>query len=432
MEPLSTGSSETPAAQPLRPVLTGDGRLARFVCLMHLTGLGVWAHRYQLLLTVVTMAVGSLALALTIFVGDGALHRVWEDMEQLLGSWVVAYDDAGTDDTLMRKRGRKDFTEEDLATVRRRLPDARLVTPVYFNALNVRFRERQVKMPIDAITPALGREALYRPVRGAALSEAAYQGLAPECLLSESAMEVLGVPLERHPTVLVDDKAFQVVGVTADPPRVSSRNQPRVILPYVQARLNWIYPGSVGHILVSWWSVDDMDSVMTGLREALEEARGPQTYVLSSSQLQIRRGKQVVSQFMLIGLAQALFCILVATVGVLNVMLTNVTRRSHEYAVRLSMGASQKEILLSVLLESVALGLAGALLGILAAIAVAPTVCALLSKQIPGAVLLEPVIAGRGILLPFVICGLAALFAGILPALRVRKIDVLASLRAAG
>ena len=74
----------------------------------------------------------------------------------------------------------------------------------------------------------------------------------------------------------------------------------------------------------------------------------------------------------------------------------------------------------------------GALLGIALGVVSAPLVCRLLAGHIPGAGLLQPAFSLRGILFPLVICGVCALVAGILPALNVRKIDVLASLRAAG
>ena len=111
----------------------------------------------------------------------------------------------------------------------------------------------------------------------------------------------------------------------------------------------------------------------------------------------LRRGKKIVNNFIAIGATQAFFCILIASIGVLNVMLTNVARRSHEYALRVAMGARKGEVLLLVLGESLFLGLVGAMLGVAAAVLLAPHVSSLFSMQIPeGGPVCSPYSAQEG------------------------------------
>jgi putative ABC transport system permease protein len=113
----------------------------------------------------------------------------------------------------------------------------------------------------------------------------------------------------------------------------------------------------------------------------------------------------------------------------MNVMLTNTARRSNEFAVRLSMGARHYQLLAMVLLESSLLGVVGALIGVALSASLAPYAGRLLQSKINGVNQLLPYYGPKGIVYPVLVCGLAGLIAGVMPALNVRRLDVLASLR---
>jgi len=93
------------------------------------------------------------------------------------------------------------------------------------------------------------------------------------------------------------------------------------------------------------------------------------------------------------------------------------------------MGARHYEILTTVLLESFLLGITGALIGVVLSASVAPYAGRLLQSKINGVNELLPYYGLKGILYPVAVCGLAGLIAGVTPALNVRRLDVLASLR---
>jgi ABC-type antimicrobial peptide transport system permease subunit len=94
------------------------------------------------------------------------------------------------------------------------------------------------------------------------------------------------------------------------------------------------------------------------------------------------------------------------------------------------MGADHKELSLLILIESVLMGLLGAALGILLAVPVSPLLIGVLAERIPGTSQLEYLVNLKGIMFPLVVCGLCALFAGIIPSVRVKRMDILAAIRA--
>jgi putative ABC transport system permease protein len=405
------------------------GLAARLLCLLIMTGQGIWINKIQLFLTLLTMAVGSFALSLTFFLGDGARIYLWQDMEQLMGSWVIASPATHYDSYILKTRINADFTPEDLQFVKEQSKSARFIEPFYQGSVPVSYRNVSRVMAIDGVTIDLSREPLFVPTKGHGFSEAGYKILVWECLLTESAVKALGIEIADNPTILIDGRPFHVLGVTPDPPGADDIFRPRITVPYSCARALWLPSDSIGEILVAWRGLDTMDEVTGELRAALEMCRGVDTYFLSSSQFKIQKSRSIVANFMMYGQVQAFFCIAIAFVGVMNVMLTNTARRSNEFAVRLSMGARHYQLLAMVLLESSLLGVVGALIGVALSASMAPFAGRLLQSKINGVSALLPYYGLKGVIYPVLVCGLAGLIAGVMPALNVRRLDVLASLR---
>ena len=404
--------------------------LSRFVCFWKIISQGMWINRFQLLLTTLTMAIGSMGLALTIFLGAGAQEVLWSDISDLLGSWVLINPDAGPNMELLKTRMTPFFTTDDLNSLKENLPIARLVSPAFFNKqVLVQSREKQGRIYLDAITEGLGEEKLFQPIKGRGISESAYNAQSWECMLTEKAMDSFGLRLEDKPSVLIDGIQFKVVGIVTPPPDANERIQQRVVVAYELAREIWLQPGNIGVIVVAWKDTKDMGLIFEQIKKNLDTYRGPQTYIMSSSQFQIQSGRNIVNNFIVVGATQSMFAIFIASIGVLNVMLTNVSRRTYEFAIRIAMGASQEEILKIVLAEGIFVGLIGAAIGLVIALLVAPVIGNIMSKGIKEMAHLYPVISMKGILIPLAICGICSLIAGLIPALKVRKVDILSALR---
>jgi ABC-type antimicrobial peptide transport system permease subunit len=404
--------------------------LSRLVCFWKIIFQGVWINRFQLFLTTLTMSFGSLGLALTIFLGDGAQKVLWADLADLLGSWVVITPDAGPNMELLKTRINPLFTKEDLEHIKESVTKARLVAPAFIDIpVIVQSREKEARITLDAITKELSQEKIYQPIRGLGLSDSAHDAESWECMVTEKTLEALGLQMSDNLTLLINGYQFKVVGVVTPPPLASERFRQRVVVPYNLARGLWMQPGDIGRIIVAWKQTKDMGPVFEQIKTVLDTYRGPQTYIMSSSQFQIQSGRNIVHTFIMVGAIQSLFCIFIASIGVLNVMLTNVARRTHEFAIRIAMGARQQEILIIVLAEGIFVGLIGAALGLVIAVAIAPLIGGVMSKGIREMAHLSPIISVRGFIIPLATCGLCSLIAGLIPAFKIRKVDILSALR---
>lgn len=122
----------------------------------------------------------------------------------------------------------------------------------------------------------------------------------------------------------------------------------------------------------------------------------------------------------LLGVFGALALVL-ATAGIFGVISYSVSCRTHEFGVRIALGATRREILRLVMGEGLRLTLAGAVAGIVAALGLTR----LISGLLYGIRAQDP---ATFIVLPLLLTG-TALLAAYLPARRATKVDPIIALR---
>jgi ABC-type antimicrobial peptide transport system permease subunit len=119
--------------------------------------------------------------------------------------------------------------------------------------------------------------------------------------------------------------------------------------------------------------------------------------------------------------AFALFALILAIVGVYGVMSHRVAQSAHDIGVRMALGAERSRILLMVLKQGMLLSLAGSVLGVAGAIALARLMASLLFGVSPTDLVTFTAV-------PLILIGTAAI-ASYIPALRATRIDPVVALR---
>ncbi|MBR5661358.1 MAG: ABC transporter permease [Bacteroidales bacterium] len=119
--------------------------------------------------------------------------------------------------------------------------------------------------------------------------------------------------------------------------------------------------------------------------------------------------------------AVAAISLIVGGIGIMNIMYVSVTERTKEIGLRMSIGAKGRDILSQFLIEATLLSVAGGVIGVILGIVAAYVVKVLLSYPIS--------ISTGSIILSFVVCTVIGIFFGWYPARKASNLDPIEALR---
>ncbi len=117
----------------------------------------------------------------------------------------------------------------------------------------------------------------------------------------------------------------------------------------------------------------------------------------------------------------AAISLLVGGIGIMNIMLVTVTERTKEIGLRMSIGATKKDIVQQFLYESIILCLIGGLAGILFGLGASYVI----SSALNWPFIISPV----AVLVSFVVCAATGIFFGLYPAMKAASLDPINALR---
>ena len=385
--------------------------------------------RTQSAFAVLTMSIGALGLSVTFLVGNGAMTGLWRDLASLVGHQAMLLPDPGPDLAIQHRRAETGFTTSDFLQLNAGLPPGARVTEFITRRSVTICGSTILSLPVDGVTSVSLAQPVFTPVAGRSLpggTEPANEG---SCLITLSAAHRFQLAAPEAQVIFVEGRRFQVVGFVPDPPEVDPRFSARVVIPYELAAHWWGRPGFIEFIMLYWDKPEQFDDVMASVRRTLDACRAPGAYYIDAPRSRLVERRAIISNTMVLCSVQAAFTIVVAAVGMINVMLVGVIQRSREYAIRLVCGAELRMLTMMVVLESLVLSVISAFIGILAGALVAAPVCKIIVYCVPGASGLEPEWSWRAVIFPLVVCSLCGLAAGIEPARRAARVDVLEVLR---
>jgi putative ABC transport system permease protein len=185
-------------------------------------------------------------------------------------------------------------------------------------------------------------------------------------------------------------------------------------------------PGDTIHIATIPRRPEDYDAWLEQGRSILRARRGlrpnqEDDFAIFTSQGQLRQFQQITGGVAAAMLVVAAIALVVGGVGVMNIMLVNVTERTREIGVRKAIGATEGDIALQFLAEAVTVTGVGGAFGIGIGFGVAFVVKALLN--FPVATPIWSVVLG------FAVSTAVGIVFGLWPALRAAHLDPVVALR---
>ncbi|MFB3893380.1 MAG: ABC transporter permease [Phycisphaerae bacterium] len=136
---------------------------------------------------------------------------------------------------------------------------------------------------------------------------------------------------------------------------------------------------------------------------------------------QIQQMKEQKRMMTLVSLGIAAISLVVGGIGIMNIMLASVTERTREIGIRRALGGKRRDIVTQFLVESVALTMAGGIIGIVVGL--------IISYSMEKLLAVLTIVTPAAIVFPFIMAVAVGLISGLYPAMRAARLDPITALR---
>ena len=397
---------------------------------------GILLRKLRTLLSTLGIVFGVAAVIAMMAIGEGARRAAVEQIE-LLGTNNIRLKRrqlTGDKREEAERRFDRGLTYDDARLIDARIPALSGVAPMKFVEAEVRYEGRQGVAQVVGTSPAYQTVTNFRIGKGRFLTPFDLQDAKNVCMLgAEIKQELFGYRDALGHSLRIGSGVFTVVGVMqskqireGQATVIKVRNLNRdVYIPITTALKRFPHtrdPSGIEEIAIRVARAEDLapaSRVIRGLLERLHRGVDDVEVMIPEELLaQAQRTQQLFSIVMgsIAGLS-----LLVGGIGIMNIMLANVSERTREIGIRRAIGATREDIVVQFIIETVLICLAGGVLGILLGVALANIVTLYAGW--------ETAFSLTGIIVAFGTAATVGLVFGLFPARQAAQMDPVQALR---
>ena len=395
--------------------------------LVYETGSALDANRGRSLLTILGIVIGiGAVIAMTALIGGIKQSLVGEmGLNQARMVYIYCWPD-------------RDVTLDDLRALEQRMPEYECLTASAWSNAKATSQTKSIDASVQGVLPSYFKVMGTEAAQGSFFTDKDEDAGALVAVLDQAVVrQLFGNPDEQ-----VVGKSIQLNGVSYAIAAVAESTSPMsgsgtIYLPF----------STCASRLTGYWGISDIsglaaedadmetiaDTTKTKLASYFnmdEEAAEENIYVQTMQSI-IDSLEAMMASFQLMMTAVASISLLVGGIGIMNMMLTNVTERIREIGLRKALGARSSDITKQFLLESVCLcvvgGIFGIVVGYLGSFALTGVAGGMLDVGGESSPIV-PVIDLKSVLMATGICVLIGVLFGYYPARRAAKLDPVGSL----
>lgn len=390
---------------------------------------GIFANKLRSTLTVLGVIIGIASVIALSSVGEGSKQMITDRIGSLGSNLLTVSPGAASEGfTRMQQGSAQTLTYEDASAIASS-PDVTAVNAVAPEAstnAQVVVGGENVNARIYGVTPE------YEEVRNKTIAEGSF--ISQTDVDQKSSVAVLGSTVaedlfgEANPvgqTIKLNQRPYTVVGVLeSEEGMMGSDDSILVPITSVMYRLDPSRDSEGDHVISSIYlqAVSDSQNDLaiaqvTGvLQDEHRIALGDEDDFSITSMQDVEETLTETSETLTMLLTiTAAIALLVAGLGIMNIMLVSVTERTKEIGIRLSIGARAGDILVQFLIEAVILSMLGGIIGILIGIGLGKMISGLINSSM----IIDPFIT----LFAFFFSGAVGVFFGFYPARKASKLN---------
>lgn len=413
----------------------------------------LWLHRLRSFLTMLGIVFGVCSVIAMLAIGEGASYAAQEEIKSLGAQNILLRSIKPSEDEKVQGR-RENFvlsyglTHEDVRLIERTIPSVELVLPARVMREYVWNISTRVDAEVVGTFPNYPRIRNHQVAQGRYFTDVEMDAAENVCVLgAEMARRLFPLhdPLGRD--VRVGQHYYRVVGVMEPRGKSAGSELPgeasaggsapaadRMFIPLETARRRYgevlanRRQGSfeaqriqLHEITVKVGRPEDVVPVSDVVRDLMAKNHKKKDYDIVVPLELLKKAERTKRIFSLVLGSIAAISLLVGGIGIMNIMLANVTERTREIGIRRALGAKRKDITTQFLVEAVILSGVGGVLGVLLGVAI-PLVVSRLADM-------KTIITWSSPVAAFSISALVGVIFGLYPALRAARMDPVEALR---
>ena len=356
-------------------------------------------------LTMLGIVIGVASVIATVAVGSGATQRIQQQIASIGSNIIMVLPGSTTSSGLRLGSGNAvTLTQADAKELAAQCPDLALAAPTVRGTAQVVNGNNNWATMIYGITPDYLTIRELSVADGDAFAQQDIDGATKVALLGKTVVNNLfGGADPVGQTIRIKQVPFTVAGVLTPKGQSSSgQDQDDVILLPISTAIRKVIgvkqsnADAVDNIIMQAKSPNQMQAAQDEAQSLLRQRHHLQQNEADDFSIrnmeEIFAAQEASSKIMSLMLAAvASVSLVVGGIGIMNIMLISVRERTREIGLRQALGAKTRDILTQFLLEAVTLSIAGGLVGILLGIIASFTISRLAQWATvvgPGAVLL--------------------------------------------
>ena len=383
------------------------------------------AYRLRSFLTLLGIAVGIAAVILLTSIGQGLQNYVLNEFAKFGSNLIKVMPGR------QNARGgtpvpttARDLSLDDAAALAR-LPSVIHVSPVVTGNAEIRANGRTRRTLVMGVGPKM--HEMYSVSVGSGQFLPVGEGR------NARALVVLGATLQREffgsdsplgARVEIGGERYRVIGVLKPKGQILDIDiDDAAYIPTARAMTLFNRSGT-DHIKLTYDVAADADSVLRMVRQTLAVRHGSEDFTTSKQEEFISSLLDILRILTLTVAALGSISLAVGAVGIVTIMTIAVTERTSEIGLLVALGARRRTILGLFLAEAVALAALGGLLGLVVGVGLGQLAGLFMPAEFPVTTSWKFVLAAE------ILSALIGLTAGVLPARRAARLNVIDALRA--
>ena len=325
-------------------------------------------HGLRTGLSMLGVCIGVAAVIVLTSLGEGARRYVIDQFASLGTNLLIVL--PGRTETTGGMPGfggvPNDLTLEDAEALRRRVPQARLMTPVSMGTENVSYRQRSRQVPVLGTTHEFLAVRELEMSRGRFLPEDDWDRGAPVVVLGpELVVELFAEENPIGRVVRIGEYRMRVIGVLQRQGIRLGVDMDEVAVLPVATAMKMFNRTSLFRVLIKVPSTADLELATERVREVIIDRHQEEDVTLITQDAVITTFSQILGVLTLAIAGIGAISLTVAGVGIMNVMLVSVSERTEEIGLLKAIGVHPRQILAAFITEAVLLSTIGGLLGLL-------------------------------------------------------------------